>query len=162
MTVFEKVLGALNKAKVQYLVIGGVAVNLHGYVRFTGDLDLLLLLNKKNLARIDGVMKRLKYSERLPVSIMELDDVKKVQKWMKEKNLKAYTFNPPRGNLLQIDIIINESLKFEEFYKRKLIKTMGKIKIPVVSINDIIGMKKRAKRDKDLMDLKVLKYLSEI
>lgn len=162
MTVFEKVLVALNKAKVQYLVIGGVAVNLHGYVRFTGDLDLLLLLNKENLAKIDKVMKRLKYSERLPVSIMELGDSQKVKKWIKEKNLKAYTFNPPPGNLLQIDIIINESLKFAEFYKRKSIKTMGKIKIPVVSINDIIEMKKRAKRDKDIMDLKVLKYLSEI
>lgn len=162
MTVFEKVFFALNKTNVKYLVIGGVAVNLHGYVRFTGDLDLLLLLNKENLARIDKVMKRLKYSERLPVSIKELGDIKKVQRWIKEKNLKAYTFNPPPGNLLQIDIIINESLKFAQFYKRKLIKTMGKLKIPVVSINDIIEMKKRAKRDKDIMDLKVLKYFSEI
>lgn len=48
MTVFEKVFRELNKTNVKYLVIGGVAVNLHGYVRFTGDLDLLLLLSKEN------------------------------------------------------------------------------------------------------------------
>ena len=47
MNIFEKVFRELNKTKVDYLVVGGVAVNLYGYVRFTGDLDLLVLLNEK-------------------------------------------------------------------------------------------------------------------
>lgn len=159
MNLFEKVFRELNKAKIKYLVIGGVAVNLHGYLRFTGDLDLLLLLNKENLAKVDKVMKKMKYSERLPVSIMELSDKKKVSNWMCKKNLKAYTFNPPPHNPLQIDIIISESLKFAQFYKRRNIKTMGQIKIPIVSLKDIINMKKRANRDKDVIDLKVLNYM---
>lgn len=162
MNLFEKVFRALNKAHVKYLVVGGVAVNLYGYIRFTGDLDLLLLLNEKNLKKIDEVMKKLKYSERLPVSVLSLSNQKQVKKWLKEKNMKAYTFNPPRNNLLQIDIIIEDSLKFASYNKKRTIKSMGTLKIPVVALEDIIKMKKRAKRDKDMLDLKVLRYLSEL
>lgn len=160
MNLFENIFRELNKAQVKYLVVGGVAVNLYGYVRFTGDLDILVLLNEPNLSKLEGVMKKLGYSERLPVSIMDLGDKNQVKKWLKEKNMKAYTFNPPKNNLLQIDVIIEESLKFESYYKRKKIKFMQQTKIPIVSLDDIILMKKRAKRDKDVLDLKVLKYLS--
>lgn len=162
MNLFEKVFKELNKAKVEYLVIGGVAVNLYGYIRFTGDLDLLLLLNKFNLTKMDKVMKKMKYSERLPVSIFDLSNTKKVKHWLKEKNMKAYTFNPPPGNLLQIDIVMEDSLKFASYARRKKVKEMGKLKIPVAALNDIIKMKKRAKRDKDMLDLKVLKYFADI
>lgn len=51
MKVFEKVFRELNRTKVKYLVVGGVAVNLYGYLRFTGDLDVLLLLEEKNLKK---------------------------------------------------------------------------------------------------------------
>ncbi len=162
MNLFEKVFRELNKAKVKYLVVGGVAVNLYGYLRFTADLDLLVLLDENNLRKIDAVMGKMKYSERLPVSIMDLKNQKQVTKWLKEKNMKAYTFNPPKNNPLQIDIVIEESLKFAEFFKRKKIKSMSGLRIPVVSIKDIIGMKKRAKRDKDMLDLEVLKYLADL
>lgn len=162
MNLFEHIFRELNKAKVKYLVVGGVAVNLHGYVRFTGDLDLLLTLDKENLSNMDKVMKKLKYSERLPVPVSALNNKEQVKKWLKEKNLKAYTFNPPKNNLLQIDIIIEDSLKFNSFNNRKTTKTIGGLKIPIVSIADIIKMKKRANREKDILDLKVIKYLSKL
>lgn len=88
-------------------------------------------------------MKKMKYTERLPVSIMDLRNQKQTMQWLKEKNMKAYTFNPPKNNLLQIDIIIEDSFKFSAFNKKKNIKKMGALKIPVVSIKDIIKMKKK-------------------
>lgn len=162
MTQFEKIFRELNKAKIKYLVVGGVAVNLYGYVRMTGDLDLLILLNKENISKMDTLMKKMKYSERLPVSVLSLGDEKQVKKWLKEKNMMAYTFNPPPNQLLQIDIIIEESLKFAAFDKNKTIKRMGRVNIPVVGIQDIITMKKRAKRTKDLVDIEVLKHLADV
>ncbi len=47
----EQVLGALNCAQVRYLVVGGVAVVLHGYLRTTADLDLVLHLERENALR---------------------------------------------------------------------------------------------------------------
>ena len=47
MFLFEEVFRALNKAKVKYVVIGGIAVVLHGYRRFTEDLDLMVYMEEK-------------------------------------------------------------------------------------------------------------------
>lgn len=156
MNVFEKVFRALNKARVKYLVVGGVAVNLHGYVRFTGDLDILVLLEETNLKKIDFVIKKLGYSERLPVSILDLGNASQVRKWLKEKNMKTFTLNPPKDNLLQIDIIIEESTKFSKIAPQKIVKKISGVSIPVISIDDLLTMKKKANRKRDIDDIKAL------
>lgn len=51
MNIFQKVFTVFNKEKIKYLVAGGVAVNLHGYMRFTGDIDILVLLEENNLKK---------------------------------------------------------------------------------------------------------------
>lgn len=162
MNVFEDIFQKLNKAKVKYLVAGGVAVNLHGYPRFTGDLDILVLLDDKNIEKLDSVMKEMKYSERLPVPIDILKDNKKVKQLLKEKGLMAYTFNPPKGSLLQIDIIIDESLKFEEMAARKIVKRIDGVSIPVVAIEDLIKMKKKSNRNQDVSDVSALSKLKSL
>ena len=47
----EELLNALNAERVRYLVVGGVAVVLHGYTRATFDLDLVINLESSNLER---------------------------------------------------------------------------------------------------------------
>ena len=101
-------------------------------------------------------MKEMGYSTRLPVSIMELKDQKQVRSWLKEKNLKAFSFVPPKDNPLIIDIIIEESLKFEKIANKKVFKKISNVSIPVISIRDLINMKKKANREQDLIDLEAL------
>ena len=85
MNPFIAIIKAFNKARIKYVIVGGVAVNLHGYPRFTGDLDLLVLLDTKNLKKIDSVMRKLRYSERLPVSILSLQDNRQVKNGFERK-----------------------------------------------------------------------------
>jgi len=160
--VFQTIFETFNGAKLKYLVVGGVAVNLHGYPRFTGDLDILVLLDDKNIKKLDSVMKKMKYSERLPVSVTILKDNEKVKQLLKKKGMKAYTFNPPRESLLQVDVIIDESLKFEEMAARKIVKKFYGISIPVVSIEDLIKMKKKANRNQDIVDVSALSKLKSL
>jgi len=162
MNIFEKVFKNLNKAKIKYLVVGGVAVNLHGYVRFTGDLDILVLLEEPNLEKISKVMKKLGYSERLPVSVMSLKDEDQVKEWLEKKNMKAFTFHPPKNNPLQIDIIIEESLKFNQVSKDKVTKRIDNVSIPLVSIDQLIKMKRKAHRQQDITDLEALINLKKL
>lgn len=42
---------ALNRAGIDYLVVGGLAVNAHGYVRMTMDIDLVVSLEPGNITR---------------------------------------------------------------------------------------------------------------
>ncbi|MCD6109135.1 hypothetical protein J7J83_00010 [bacterium] len=162
MNIFEKIFKEFNSAKIKYLVVGGVAVNLHGYVRFTGDLDILLLLEEKNLEKVDTVMHKLGYSERLPVSIMSLKDEKQVKAWLKEKNMLAFSFTPPKNNPLQVDIVIEESLRFDKIVKDKVTKRIDNVSIPVVSIDQLIKMKRKADRQQDITDLEALIKLKKL
>lgn len=153
---FEKIFRELNKEKVKYLIVGGVAVNIHGYLRFTGDIDILLLLEEQNLDKIDRVMKKLGYAERLPVSVKSLNDHKLVRKWLKEKNMKAFSYFFAKGVGLMIDILVEESLKFDKVYKHSVKKYFDNVMVPVISIDYLIKMKRKAGRDKDLIDLEAL------
>ena len=49
---FEKLLGLPAESRVQFVVVGGVAVTLHGYVRLTDDIDLLVSAEASNLGRL--------------------------------------------------------------------------------------------------------------
>jgi hypothetical protein len=49
LTSFEAIIRALNGAKARYLVAGGLAVNAHGYARFTNDVDLVIHLTKADI-----------------------------------------------------------------------------------------------------------------
>ena len=51
MNIYAEIFKAFNNAKIEYLIVGGVAVNLYGYNRFTGDIDILLALDKINLEK---------------------------------------------------------------------------------------------------------------
>lgn len=160
--IFKEIFKALNKGGVKYIVVGGVAVNLHGYLRATGDLDILVLLETSNLEKVDKIMGKMGYGIRLPVSVKDLSNQKLVKKWLKEKGMTAFSFFPPSRNPIGIDILVEESMKFETIIKDAVIKDFGNIRIPVVSINDLIRMKKKANRHKDLADLEYLITLRDL
>lgn len=53
---YERVFRTLQEQKIRYAVAGGVALVLHGVVRFTADLDLIVDLERENLVRFVQVM----------------------------------------------------------------------------------------------------------
>ena len=61
------IVAALNENQVRYLIVGGLAVVAHGYVRFTADVDLLLSVETENLKRAVAALKLLGYRPRAPV-----------------------------------------------------------------------------------------------
>ena len=71
---FERLFKRLNAAKVKYLVIGGVAVNLHGYSRVTVDLDILISLEPSNVRRFVDMIKRLGWKPRVTVDVEAFTD----------------------------------------------------------------------------------------
>lgn len=64
----EAIVGALNAASVRYLVVGGLAVVAHGYVRFTADVDLVADLEPANVTRTVTALERLGYRPRASVA----------------------------------------------------------------------------------------------
>jgi hypothetical protein len=60
---FHDLLKFLTEEKVEYLVVGGMAVNYHGYHRSTGDLDLWVAISPENQDRLARALKRFGFSE---------------------------------------------------------------------------------------------------
>lgn len=87
---YERIFRAFHDHGLDYAVIGGIAVNLHGYMRATGDLDIIIIISGRVM-------------------------------------MKA-----------------------------------GDVDIPVASINDLIELKKAAGRERDLIDIKVLRKIQEV
>lgn len=156
MNYYKKIFAALNDANIRYIIVGGVAMNLLGYPRFTGDIDILLALDKVNLAKMASLMKHMGYERRVPIAIEELGEEQKVIALMKNKNLIAYTFANVSNPLFSIDVIVGDSLKFSIYEKYCGQIAVWDITVPVVSIDDLITMKRKTKRKKDDDDVALL------
>jgi hypothetical protein len=156
MNPYGKIFKALNDAGVRYIVVGGVAMNLLGYPRFTGDIDVLMALDDANLGKMAALMKSMGYERRLPMDIKALGDEEQVVEWMREKGLVAYTFMNVRKPQFSIDVVVGPSLKFADYERHRIVVTVWDIAIPVVSIDDLIGMKRESRREKDAEDVAAL------
>ncbi|MCM8798772.1 MAG: hypothetical protein NC821_04850, partial [Candidatus Omnitrophica bacterium] len=110
LAIFKK----LNNEKIKYIVVGGVAVNFWGVPRMTYDIDLLLYLEENNLVKFLSLMKKWGFRPKLPVEIMDFADKNKRENWIKNKNMKAFTFINPNWAISEIDIVINTPVDYEE------------------------------------------------
>ena len=55
---FDALVSALQRAQVRYLIAGGLAVNAHGYLRFTKNVDIVLQLIPDNIERARRELRR--------------------------------------------------------------------------------------------------------
>ncbi len=63
----EAIFRTLNEAGVRYLVVGGLAVNAHGYQRLTNDLDLVIQLQRDNILAAFRALEDLDYQTSVPI-----------------------------------------------------------------------------------------------
>ena len=68
------IIRSLNDAEVRYLVVGGLAVVAHGYVRYTRDTDLVVQLKPANVHKAMAVLRGLGYQPLVPVDAREFAD----------------------------------------------------------------------------------------
>ena len=157
---YESVFKQLNKFRIKYVVIGGIAVNLYGFARLTMDLDIIVDMKEKNLKKLLLVIKKIKYKPRLPEKEHELTNEEKRKEWHKQKKMFVFTFYNPKLSYEEIDILLIHPISFKKLFKdRKIIKPTKSIRIPVASLKHLIKLKKITKREKDLLDLSALKQI---
>jgi hypothetical protein len=145
---------ALDKAEIPYAIVGGYAVALHGAVRGTVDVDVVIQWSLKNLQDTESVFKQMGLVSLIPITAESLFHFR--EEYIHNRNLIAWNFYDPSNPLNQVDIIINYDLKNGQ--NTKAIKTpLGTIRI--LSLNDLIKMKKASGRLQDLEDVKALDCL---
>lgn len=151
----QDIIQALNEEDVVYAVIGGVAVVLYGYVRFTKDIDLIIDFSETNVKRFIKALSRLQFQSGVPVDPMDIADAERRQEWIEKKNAKVVTFYNPHSQLLQIDVLLTKSLADVKTVKRRI----DDLEVWVVDYEDLIAMKKKTGRPTDLIDVEKLEQL---
>lgn len=158
---YEKVFKSLNKHKVQYLVVGGIAVNLYGVTRLTMDLDLMVATTKDNFKKLFSAMEEIDYK---PNKAFNLEDFQ-----FKEKKVKItdwggiiIVFYNPKDEFERIDVFLDNPMDFDEAYKCREIRRIKDTQVSLISFDDLIRLKKKANRDKDLRDIGYLRKFREL
>lgn len=143
----------LDNAKIPYAIVGGYAVALHGAIRGTIDIDIVIHWTLKNLEKVENALKEIGLVSLLPIDSNSLFHFR--DEYIQKRHLIAWNFYDPNNPINQVDIIINYDLKNARI---KTINTYsGKVK--VLSRNDLIAMKKASGRPQDLEDVKALESL---
>ena len=153
---------ALNAARVKYLVIGGLAVILHGVDRHTWDVDLAVELTTGNLKALEQALERIGFYRRVPTPIEGLADPKTRRIWTGQRNMKVYSFIERSGRSRVVDVMVNPPTPFDAVYRRRVIVRPFGVTIPLVPVDVLIRLKQQAARPQDFHDIANLKQLRKL
>jgi hypothetical protein len=117
MTPFEEVFAALQSVGARYVVVGGVAVNLHGYQRFTKDLDLVVELVPHNTRLALQALQGLGYKPGIPVKASDFIDPQIRASWSRDKGMVVFQMYSDRSRVT-VDIFVEHPLPFEALWSQ--------------------------------------------
>ncbi len=152
----------LQEEQVDYLVVGGLALNLHGVERATMDVDLVLAMDEGNLRRFLNAAVRLKLKPSLPVPLEALCDARQLDDWVRDKRLLAFSLRSESASTPTVDIIVRPAVPFEAMHRNRIEKDIGGVSLRLASIEDLIRLKTGTGRKQDASDIEALKVVSRV
>lgn len=151
---------ALEKEGVRYLLVGGVAVNLHGAERMTMDVDVMLALDSDNLGRFLAAIRALGLQPANPlVTLEQFCDAKTVESWVRDKHMLAFQLRPATGDGTSLDVLVSPVVPFGPAYSRRVRLTAEGVEVSVASAADLIALKSGTGRSIDRADIQALQRI---
>jgi predicted nucleotidyltransferase len=139
---YREMLQCLLEENVRFLLVGAYALAAHGFPRATKDIDFFVWATPENAPRLMRALTRFG----APLANISAAD-------FSSEGIIFQIGNSPR----RIDIITNISgIKFEQAYANKTAITIEGLKIPVISIDDLLVNKRASGRLQDLADVERL------
>ena|ERR1700688_3545645 len=137
---FKEFLRLLNSNDVQYLVIGGYAVNYYGFPRATADLDIWIAISPANAACVAAVLREFGFPQATPANFLE------------ERRVIRMGVPPVR-----LEVLTSISgVDFATCFARRLEAELGGVKVNLIHLEDLKRNKQASGRLKDRVDLENL------
>lgn len=159
---YENVLAALQAAGVHYVIAGGFAVNLHGFLRFTKDLDLVIDLATENATNAMDVLATCGLKARVPVPLSDFADADKRREWAEERHMTVFQVWHPSDPFCTVDLFIRNPIAFEQLWAGSVVAQLGHTDCRIAGIEDLIAMKTLAGRPQDLRDIEELRRIQAL
>ena len=146
---FTEYIGLLNKHNVEYMLVGGMAVNIHGYRRSTGDMDLFVNPTSDNHLRIQRVHQDFG---------MFMGEMESLKNFLDLAKYDVYTFGV---SPVQIDIMTAcKGVDFDSaFTNSSIVNIDDGLEIRVIHFDQLIEAKVASNRTRDKADIEELKRI---
>ncbi len=143
MLPLESLFRDLNDRGGRYIVVGGLAVVLHGHLRATGDIDLVVDFAAGQVARTLAALEGAGFQPYVPVPTSDFADPAKREAWVRDKGMLVFSLRPTSG-VPMIDLFLQHPIPFEQLWDRSLVVTVRGVPVRIVSIDDLIALKRQA------------------
>jgi len=161
VTFVEELLRSLNEARVRYLVVGGLAVVLHGHARLTLDVDLIVDLEPDNARRTMDALSGLGLTPSVPVDAASFADPETRRRWIDERNMQAFPMRDVHDLTRRVDVFVEEPFPFQEMWASSIVVPYGVTETRIVSLEHLLAMKRAAGRHQDLADIEALEAIHQ-
>jgi len=140
---FLEFLGFLKKRNVKFLVVGGYAVGIHGFPRYTGDLDIFIAIDAGNAEKVVKTFADFGFGD---LGLKPAD-------FLLENQVVEIGREP-----LKIQVLTGiDGVAFEDCYKNRTYFKSGSMRIPVIGYEQLIKNKSATPRGKDKIDVEELR-----
>jgi len=161
MAIFEPLFEALNNGGIRYVVVGGVAVVLHGHPRMTVDVDLVVDLAEMEARKTVDVLLGMGLQSRAPIDPRDFARRDVREAWIRDRGMTVLSLFDPSNPLLVVDLFADYPVSFEELWAHAVQVKLSKTTVRIASIPDLIRIKRMAGRPKDKDDIEQLQAIEK-
>ena len=158
-TDFIGLFAILAAARVRFVLVGGLALVLHGLDRLTADVDLVIDLSTESARTTVQALTAAGYRPLAPVDPLDLADPAQRLEWQSVRNMQVFSFWDSSNARPTVDIMLSPEVPFDELWAAASVMNIGGQEVRVASIEHLIQMKAAAGRTQDLADIERLRAL---
>jgi predicted nucleotidyltransferase len=147
----DEILRTLSAHRVDFVVIGGVAVQVHGYVRYTKDIDVVVRPSTLNLSRLSEALADLEAEPRAASAINLADPHQ-----LRSAPLVPILTRAGPLDLVNIEHLAGAPASYDSLREAALLVELRGAEVAFAGLSDLIRMKRAAARQHDLADIEAL------
>lgn len=147
----------LAAARIRFVVVGGLALLLHGLDRLTADVDLAIDLSTDAALEAVRALTRGGYRAMAPVDPVSLANPELRREWQTTRNMKVFSFWDTTNTRPTVDVMLAPVVSFDELWADAALTSIGGIEVRIASVRHLIRMKEAAGRPQDVADLERLR-----
>jgi predicted nucleotidyltransferase len=151
------ILRVLTEYRAEFIVVGAIAVQAHGYLRGTGDLDIVPRPTLLNLSRLAEALVELEAVPRHTRAAIDVTDPQLLRRAPMIPLRTSYG----RLDLLNIEQLAGAPATYEQLDDRALAIALDGFEVRVAGLDDLVRMKRAAGRDQDRLDIAALTRTDE-
>ena len=157
----ESLFRTLNDEGGRYVLVGGLAVVLHGHLRATGDVDLVVDLSADQVHRTLSALEQAGFRPYAPVPASDFADPGRRAEWARDKAMLVFSLRPS-GGVPMVDLFLHPPTPFDGLWDRSVVVSMRGVPVRVAALDDLIELKRRAGRPEDIADVEALTEIKRI